>query len=82
MAKLSNTPQVQYSKPVKTPREIYSEWGGQRYVLVLLCLFVSSFLLWEKRLTSADYAMIMVGIVGAYIAGRSYQKTKLGVVDE
>lgn len=70
-------------KPFKrTPRDIYAEWGGQRYVLVLLCMLVSSFLLWEKRLTSPDYAMIMVGIVGAYIAGRAYQKTKLGVTDE
>jgi hypothetical protein len=66
----------------KTPRDYYSEWGGQRYVLVLLCLIISSFLLWEKRLTSADYAMIMVGVVGAYIAGRAYQKTKLGITDE
>ena len=69
-------------KPKKMPRDKYADWGGQRYVLVLLCLFVSSFLLWEKRLTSPDYAMIMVGIVGAYIAGRAYQKTKLGVTDE
>lgn len=63
----------------RSPREIYSDWGGQRYVLVLLSLAISSFLLWEKRLTSPDYAMIMIGIVGAYIAGRAYQKTKLGV---
>lgn len=69
-------------KTKKTPREYYTDWGGQRFVLVLLSLFLSSFLLWEKRLTSADYAMIMVGIVGAYIAGRAYQKTKLGVTDE
>lgn len=66
----------------KTPRDIYADWGGQRYVLVLLCLVLSSWLLWEKRLTSPDYAMIMVGVVGAYIAGRAYQKTKLGVMDE
>lgn len=66
----------------KTPREYYSDWGGQRYVLVLLSLFLSSFLLWEKRLTSADYAMITVGIVGSYIAGRAYQKTKLGIPEE
>ena len=69
-------------KTRKTPREYYTDWGGQRYVLVLISLFLSSFLLWEKRLTRADYAMIMVGIVGAYIAGRAYQKTKLGVTDE
>lgn len=66
----------------RTPRDVYAEWGGQRFVLVLLCLLLSSFLLWEKRLTSADYAMITVGVVGAYIAGRAYQKTKLGVMDE
>ena len=66
----------------RTPRDVYAEWGGQRYVLVLLSLLVSSFLLWEKRLASADYAMIMVGVVGAYIAGRAYQKTKLGITDE
>lgn len=64
------------------PKDIYTTWGGQRYVLVLLCLFISSFLLWNHRLTSADYAMIMVGIVGAYIAGRAYQKTKLGIPEE
>ena len=69
-------------KARKTPREYYTDWGGQRFVLVLLSLFLSSFLLWEKRLTSADYAMIMVGIVGAYIAGRAYQKTKLGIPEE
>lgn len=66
----------------RTPKDVYADWGGQRYVLVLLSLFLSSWLLWEKRLTSADYAMIMVGIVGAYIAGRAYQKTKLGISDE
>lgn len=66
----------------KVPRDYYSDWGGQRYVLVLLCLFISSFLLWNQRLTSPDYAMIMVGIVGAYIAGRAYQKTKLGIPEE
>lgn len=69
-------------KARKTPREYYTDWGGQRFVLVLLSLVLSSFLLWQKRLTSPDYAMIMVGIVGAYIAGRAYQKTKLGVTDE
>ena len=69
-------------KTRKTPREYYTDWGGQRYVLVMLSLFLSSFLLWENRLSSADYAMITVGIVGSYIAGRAYQKTKLGITDE
>ena len=63
----------------RTPREVYAEWGGQRFILVLLCMGLCSWLLWEKRLTSADYALIIVGVVGAFIAGRAYQKTRLGI---
>lgn len=66
----------------RKPVELYAEWGGQRFILVVMCLWLGSWLLWEKRLTSPDYAMIVVGVVGAFIAGRAYQKTKLGVMDE
>ena len=60
------------------PKDMYVIWGGQRYVLVLLITVLCSFLLWESKLTSADYALITVSIVGAYIAGRTYQNTKVG----
>lgn len=59
-------------------RDAYEYWGGQRYVLVLLITVLSSFLLWQTKLTSADYALIIVSIVVAYITGRTYQNTKTG----
>jgi drug/metabolite transporter (DMT)-like permease len=58
-------------------RNFYTQCGGQRYVLVLMTLVLSAFLLWEKRLSSPDFALIVIGTVGAYIAGRTYQKTKI-----
>jgi amino acid permease len=60
------------------PRDMYVTWGGQRYVLVLLITVLCSFLLWQGKLTSADYALIIVSVVIAYITGRTYQNTKIG----
>ena len=44
------------------PKDMYVHMGGQRYVLVLLVTFLSTFLLWQSKLTSADYALITVSI--------------------
>jgi Ca2+-dependent lipid-binding protein len=60
------------------PRDAYAYWGGQRYVLVLLITFLCSFLLWQGKLISADFAFIMVSVVGVYITGRTYQNIKVG----
>ena len=60
------------------PKDIFVHWGGQRYVLVLLITVLCSFLLWQSKLTSADFSLIICTNVGAYIAGRTYQKTKAG----
>ena len=63
------------------PRDAYAYWGGQRYVLVLLVTILCSFLLWQTKLTSADFALVIVSVVVAYITGRTYQKTKNGEVE-
>lgn len=60
------------------PKDVYEAWGGQRYVLVLLVTFLCSFLLWQGKLISADFAFIMVSVVGVYITGRTYQNIKRG----
>ena len=59
-------------------RDMYVKFGGQRYVLVYVTLALCTFLLWAHRLTSADFSMIVLGTVGVYIAGRTYQNTKMG----
>jgi len=60
------------------PRDMYPSLGGQRYVLVLITLALCTFLLWHHRLTSADFGLVVLGTVGVYIAGRTYQNTKMG----
>lgn len=63
------------------PRDIYVQWGGQRYVLVLITLALCTFLLWNHRIASADFGLVVLGTVGVYITGRTYQKTKAGETD-
>ncbi len=63
------------------PRDVYISWGGQRYVLVLITTLLCSFLLWQDKLKSPDFALIECAVVGAYIAGRTYQKSKVGEIE-
>lgn len=48
--------------------------GGRRYVLVWAVYVGSSVLLWFGKLDSANYAMLMVATVAAYITGNVYQR--------
>lgn len=48
--------------------------GGRRYVLVWAVYAGSSVLLWFGKLDSANYAMLMVATVAAYITGNVYQR--------
>lgn len=65
---------IQYS----TVTKMYSSMGGQRYFLVLLTIALCTVLLWHGKLNSTDFATVILGTVGVYITGRTYQKTKLG----
>ena len=62
-------------------RDTYARLGGQRYVLVYITLALCTALLWAHRLTSADFSMVVLGTVGVYITGRTYQKTKAGDIE-
>ena len=50
--------------------------GGRRYLLVLLTGLSTTALQWAGKLDSAGstYALVIVGIVGAYITGNTAQK--------
>jgi hypothetical protein len=47
---------------------------SRKLVVVIGCDLICSLLLWFGKLTSPDYAMIVLGTVGAYIAGNVVQK--------
>lgn len=45
------------------------------------CGLVTSFLLYTHKLESGDYANIIMATVAVYIAGNTFQKTKVGTDD-
>lgn len=47
---------------------------SRKLALVVGCGLICSFLIWHGKLTSDAYAMIILGTVGAYIAGNVVQK--------
>jgi predicted small integral membrane protein len=53
--------------------------GGRRFLLTLLTQCVSSYLLWYGKISSDAYSVVILGSVGAYIAGNTVQKIKGGV---
>jgi hypothetical protein len=61
---------------VKNVRQLADSAGGRRFVLTIGTGLVCSFLVWFGKITSGDFAMIIIGTVAVYIGGNTYQKTK------
>lgn len=53
-----------------------TSWGGRRFLLTLGCGMVTSALLWFGKLDPTTYSVVILGTVGAYIAGNTVQKIK------
>jgi xanthosine utilization system XapX-like protein len=58
--------------------DLVEGWGGRRFLITLGCGFVTSLLQYLGKLDPAGstYAIVIVGTVGAYIGGNTYQKVK------
>ena len=52
--------------------------GGRRFIVTLLALTSAHWLAWYAHISGDAYAIAVVGTVGAFIAGVSYQKVKTG----
>jgi hypothetical protein len=68
-------------KPVRTLSSIMLNSGGRRFIVSLLALTSAHWLAWEQAIDGNAYALVVVGTVGAFIAGVTAQKIK-GAADE
>lgn len=54
----------------------FSSFLENRFVLCVGCALVSSVLLWYGKLDAQNYTLIIMGTVGAYIAGGVVERSK------
>ena len=50
--------------------------GGRRFIVTLLALTSAHWLAWYAHISGDAYAIVVVGTVGAFVAGVSYEKVK------
>ena len=50
--------------------------GGRRFLLALLALASASLLAWFAKISGDAYAISVVGVVGAFVAGVTAQRIK------
>lgn len=50
--------------------------GGRRFILCLGAGIVSSILVWYAKISPEIYRDVVLGTVGAYIIGNTFQKTR------
>ncbi len=47
---------------------------SRKFIITAMTLLASTWMLYERLLTSADYKAVVIGTVGLYIAGNVAQK--------
>lgn len=58
-------------------RRIIEVLGGRRFLLSLGAGLVTSVLVWYAKITPEVYRDVILGTVGIYIAGNTFQKTRV-----
>lgn len=51
-----------------------SRYASRKFILALLALASTSWLVYEKAISAGDYKAVVIGTVGAYILGNVAQK--------
>lgn len=59
-------------------RSIIDTTGGRRFIMAMGAGITTTALQWFGKLDPAGstYAMVVIGVVGLYVGGNTYQKTK------
>jgi len=57
-------------------RQLCDSAGGRKFVLTVGCAAMTTTLVWFGKITSGDYAMIILGTVAVFIGGNTYESTK------
>lgn len=57
-------------------RKIISVVGGRRFFATIGAGVVTSFLVWHGKITPEIYRDVVLGTVGLYIAGNTFQKSR------
>lgn len=57
-------------------RNRIEEFGGRRFILALGAGVMTTILTWFGKVDGAVYATVVLGTVGVYVAGNTYQKTR------
>jgi uncharacterized membrane protein YeaQ/YmgE (transglycosylase-associated protein family) len=55
---------------------------SRKLALVVGCGVICSVLLWYGKLTSDAFSMVILGTVGAYIAGNVVQKKQINIMSQ
>jgi hypothetical protein len=57
-------------------REVLEHMGGRRFLLCLGSGVITSLLTWVGKIDGSIYATVILGTIGVYVAGNTYQKTR------
>lgn len=57
-------------------RDRIESFGGRRFLLSLGAGIATTVLTWFGKVDGAVYATVVLGTVGVYVAGNTYQKTQ------
>ncbi len=50
--------------------------GGRRFIISMLIGFATALLVYLGKIDGGTYSVVILGTVGAYIAGNTFQKVK------
>jgi uncharacterized membrane protein YeaQ/YmgE (transglycosylase-associated protein family) len=57
-------------------QQIIEQVGGRRFLMSMLVGFTTALLTYMEKIDGTTYSLVILGTVGAYITGNTFQKVK------